>query len=154
MRDSPPDEARLCAGPLASIKVTRWPAASRWCAVQAPNTPATTAMWLFDPSWAALAMAGDKATPPAAASSERRVSFIRSADYPRWPLEGGGGGGGGGGGSGQASVARITEPSAQVCVAGGGGGSGGGSAIMAAAGATENALRSVSPIVRGGAVFK
>src|ERR671912_3046377 len=106
MRDSPPDEARLCAGPLASSKVTLWPAASRWCAVQAPNTPAPiTAMWLLDPSWAALAMAGDKATPPAAASSERRVSFIRSADYPRWPELGGGGGRGGG--CRHMAVARI-----------------------------------------------
>src|SRR5687767_1202448 len=149
MRDSPPDEARLCAGPLASIKVTLWPAPSRWCAVHAPKTPApTTTTWLFDPSWAALTIAGDKATPPAAASSERRVSFIASADHPRWPELGGGGGGGGGGG--HTSVARITEPSGQVCVAGGGGGNGGaGSATIATAGATENALRRVSPMVRG-----
>ena len=38
----------------------------------------------------------------------------------------GAGGGGGGGGAGQASVARITVPSGQVCVAGGAGGGGGG----------------------------
>ena len=41
---------------------------------------------------------------------------------PRSPRSAGGGGGGGGAGTGQASVARITEPSAQVCVAAGGGG--------------------------------
>jgi pre-mRNA-splicing factor ATP-dependent RNA helicase DHX38/PRP16 len=46
--------------------------------------------------------------------------------YPRSGA--GGGGGGGGGATGQASVARITDPSAQVCVAGGGGAGGGGSA--------------------------
>src|SRR5580765_4014645 len=36
------------------------------------------------------------------------------------------GGGGGGGGTGQASVARITDPSAHVWVGGGGAGGGGG----------------------------
>src|SRR5687768_285137 len=106
-------------------------------------------MWLLDPSWAALAMAGDKATPPAAASSERRVRVIGSADHPRWPELGGGGGGGGGGG--HMSVARITDPSGQVWVAGGAGGGGGGAtaSITGAARGARNACRSVSPIVRG-----
>src|SRR6185295_8551320 len=49
------------------------------------------------------------------------------AYFPRSPRStGGGGGGGGGGGAGQVAVARITEPTGQVCVAGGGGAGGGG----------------------------
>ena len=54
--------------------------------------------------------------------------FVRSV-RPRLdqPRSGSGiGGGGGGGGSGHLSVARITDPSAQVWVAGGAGGGGGG----------------------------
>jgi hypothetical protein len=53
------------------------------------------------------------------------------------------GGGGGGGGGGQAEVARITDPSAQVCVAGGsgGGGGGGGGAAAGIGAASPRALK-------------
>ncbi len=51
------------------------------------------------------------------------------------------------------SVARITEPSGQVCVAGaigaGGGGGGGATYIAGSGGAEPNAWRTVNPIVRG-----
>jgi hypothetical protein len=47
----------------------------------------------------------------------------------------GGGGGGGGGAAGQASVARITDPSGQVCVAGAAGGGGGAATCTGASGA-------------------
>ena len=58
------------------------------------------------------------------AVSGEALPIERCSDQPRSGC--GGGGGGGGGGTGQASVARITDPSGQVCVAGGGGGGGGG----------------------------
>ena len=53
-----------------------------------------------------------------------------------------GGGGGGGGGAGHALVAKITEPSGQVCVAGGGatGGGGGGEGATGAGAAAEPKL--------------
>src|SRR5438045_5871932 len=65
------------------------------------------------------------------ADARRRQSATGAVtnQEPRSPfVTGGGGGGGGGGGAGQASVARITVPSGQVCVAGAGGGGGGTSA--------------------------
>src|SRR5262249_2988854 len=44
MRDSPPDDARACAGPQASSSSTRSPLRKRFHAVHAPNTPAPTTM--------------------------------------------------------------------------------------------------------------
>src|SRR2546429_8738879 len=40
MRVSPPELARECAGPWASISATRWPRLARCHAVHAPKTPA------------------------------------------------------------------------------------------------------------------
>ena len=59
---------------------------------------------------------GEAAAPPGPSRSP--VSSELSAYWPRSPRSTGGGGGGGGGGAGQALVARITDPSGQVCVAG------------------------------------
>lgn len=58
---------------------------------------------------------------PARAQSDRKSGLY----LPRSPLlSGGGGAGGGGGGAAHMSVAKITEPSGQVCVAGGATGAG------------------------------
>ena len=74
-------------------------------------------------------MAGDKATPPAPVRSERRVSsgsgaseggplrFVMRLSRARAP-----GPASARGGAGHMSLARITDPSAQVWVAGAGGG--------------------------------
>ena len=66
-----------------------------------------------------------------------RCSHLREWVYalgvqPRSPRWAGGGGGGGAGGAGQAEVAKITDPSGQVCVAGASGGGGAGGAGAAA----------------------
>src|SRR5205085_12304850 len=67
-------------------------------------------------------------------SRRRRSTAGTASDH--WPRSGAGaGGGGGGGGAGHAAVARITDPSAQVCVAGGAGGGGGGGGGGAGGGA-------------------
>src|SRR5438045_5989562 len=62
----------------------------------------------------------------AAARRRQSAAGAITNQEPRSPFVAGGGGGGGGGGAGQASVARITVPSGEVCVAGAGGGGGGG----------------------------
>ena len=71
---------------------------------------------------------------------------LKPARYPRSGAAGGGGGGGGG--AGQTSVAKITEPSGQVCVGGGGGGGastgGGGGGGGGAAGAPKLKIRLAS----------
>src|ERR1700736_920907 len=42
IRDSPPELARLCAAPWASISTTDWPVRRSSYAIQAPKTPAPT----------------------------------------------------------------------------------------------------------------
>jgi hypothetical protein len=73
-----------------------------------------------------------------------RPTFIQS-DVLRlaYPRSGAGAGGGGGGAAGHASVARMTEPSAQVWVAAGAGAGAGATGRAAGIGAERRGLKSI-----------